>query len=76
LCFGSDFLVSFEIDDLGVHRGNMVQVLTRCRHPVASNEALDVIHQAMCSVLYRHICMATKISGNGGIFVVIAASFV
>jgi hypothetical protein len=29
-------------------------------HPVASSEALDLLHQAMCAVLYRRIAMAIK----------------
>jgi hypothetical protein len=34
-------------------------VLAGWRHPVASNEALDLLHQATCAVLYR--CTATAI---------------
>jgi hypothetical protein len=39
----------------------MVQALTRWRHPVASSEALDVLHRAMRPALYRCIAMAIKI---------------
>ena len=33
----------------------------RWRHPVASSEALDVLHWAMCPALYRRICMAIEV---------------
>jgi hypothetical protein len=38
--------------------GNTVQALNRWRHPVASSEAPDVLHQAMAPPLYRCIAMA------------------
>jgi hypothetical protein len=40
--------------------GNMEQVVTRRRHPVASRVALDMLHQAMPSVLFKRTCMAIK----------------
>ena len=39
----------------------MAQALTRWQHPVALNEALDVLHWVMHSTLYRCICMAIEI---------------
>ncbi len=36
------------------------QVLAQWWHPVASREALDLLHWAMCTVLYRRIAMAIK----------------
>jgi len=42
----------------------MAQALAWWRHPVASSEALDVLHRAMRPNLYRHIRMAIKIASN------------
>jgi len=39
--------VLFEFVDHGGSWGNTAQALTRWRHPVASSEALDVLHGAM-----------------------------
>ncbi len=38
---------------------------------VASNEALDVLHRAMCPALYRHICVAIEITSNSPAFFVV-----
>jgi hypothetical protein len=40
--------------------GNMEQVVARWQHPVASEVALDMPHQAMPSVLLRHTAVAIK----------------
>ncbi len=40
--------------------GNMEQVVTRCRCPVASGVALDMLHQAMPSVLLRRTAVAIE----------------
>jgi hypothetical protein len=40
----------------------MVQALARWRHPVASSEALDVIHRAMRPASYHCIAMAIEIA--------------
>ena len=61
LCFVSVLCVLFEFVDHGGRQGNTVQALTRWQHPVASSEALDVLHQVMCPVSYRCITMAVKI---------------
>jgi hypothetical protein len=45
------------------------QVVTRCRHPVASRVALDMLHWAMPSVLLRRIHKAFETGRNRGAFV-------
>jgi hypothetical protein len=42
----------------------MMRALGRWRHPVASIEALDMLHRAMCIASYRCITMATEIVVN------------
>ena len=44
-------------------------ILTQWRHPVASSEALDLLHRAMCAVTYRRIAMAIKMASFAGVFV-------
>ncbi len=44
-------------------------VLTRWQRPVASSEALDLLHQTMCTVTYRRIAMVIKTASFVGIFV-------
>jgi hypothetical protein len=39
----------------------MAHALNQWRHPVASSEALDVLHLAIRPSLYCLICMATEI---------------
>jgi hypothetical protein len=56
--------VSFKVDDHGSCRGNTAQALDQWRHPVASSEALDVLHRAMCPVSYHHIRMAIELASN------------
>ena len=58
-------VVSFEFVDHGGRQGNTAQALAQWRHPVASSEALAVLHQGMCPTSYHHICMAIKIAGQG-----------
>ena len=48
--------------------GDTEQVVARCRQPVASGVALDMPHQAMPSVLLRHIRKAFKMGHNEGAF--------
>jgi hypothetical protein len=45
----------FEFVDRGGRQGNRAQTLNQWRHPVASSEALDVLHRAMRPALYRRI---------------------
>jgi hypothetical protein len=44
-------------------------ILTQWRRPVASSEALDLLHWAMHTVTYRHIAMAIKMATFAGVFV-------
>jgi hypothetical protein len=45
------------------------KILARWQRPVASSEALDLLHQAMCAVTYRRIAMAIKMATFLGVFV-------
>jgi hypothetical protein len=48
---------------------DMEQVVAQWRQPVASNVALDMLHQAIHFVSHRRTAMATKMaSGEGGLF--------
>jgi hypothetical protein len=53
---------STEIVDHGGRWGDTAQALGRWRHPVASSEALDVLHREMRPALYRCIAMAIEIA--------------
>jgi hypothetical protein len=44
-------------------------ILAQWRHPVASSEALDFLHRAMCAVTYQCIAMAIKMATFLGVFV-------
>ncbi len=44
-------------------------ILTRWRQPVASIEALDLLHWVMCKVMYRRIAMAIKMAIFACVFV-------
>jgi hypothetical protein len=44
--------------------GDTEQVVTQCRHPVASGVALDMPHWAMPSVLLRHTAGAIETAGG------------
>jgi hypothetical protein len=63
-----------EIVDHGGRRGNAMRALARWRHPVASSEALDVLHRVMCPASYHRIRVAIKIASNSPAFFVIANS--
>jgi len=52
---------STEIVDHGGRRGDAMQELARWRHPVASSEALDVLHWAMCPAWHRCTRMVIEI---------------
>jgi hypothetical protein len=60
--------------DHGGCRGNTGQALAQWRHPVASSEALDVLHRAMCPMSYRRICMAIEIANDLPAFFVVVDS--
>jgi hypothetical protein len=49
--------------------GNTEQVVARCRHPVASGVALNMLHWAMPSVLLQRTAVAIKTAGGRGAFV-------
>jgi len=74
LCFVSVFCVLFKIVDHGGRRGDTAQALARWRHPVASSEALDVLHRAMCFASYRCIAMAIEITSDSSAFYVVIDS--
>jgi hypothetical protein len=44
-------------------------ILARWWRPVASSEALDLLHWAMRAVMYRRIAMAIKTASFAGVFV-------
>ena len=44
-------------------------ILARWRRPVASSEALDLLHWAMLAVTYRCIAMTIKMAIFAGVFV-------
>jgi hypothetical protein len=51
---------------------NTVQALARWQHPVASREALDVLHWAMRPASHRRICMVIEVASNLPAFFVVA----
>jgi hypothetical protein len=57
--------------DHGGRRGNTAQALARWQHPVASSEALDVLHWAMHPTSYCRICMAIEINSDSPEFFVV-----
>jgi hypothetical protein len=69
LCFVSVLCVLFKFFDHGGRQGNTAQALARWRHPVASSEALDMLHQAMRPALYRYIAMAIEIAIDSPAFI-------
>jgi hypothetical protein len=70
LCFVSVLCVLFKIVDHGGRRGDTAQALARWQHPVASSEALDVLHRAMRLASYRCIAMAIEITRDLSAFFV------
>ncbi len=56
--------VLFESVDHGGRRGNAMQAFARWRHPLASSEALDVLHWAMHPTSHRRIRMVVEIAVN------------
>ncbi len=44
------------------YSNSLTQALPQWRHPVASNEALDMLYQAIRPTLYRCIAMAIEIA--------------
>jgi hypothetical protein len=62
--------------DQGGRWGNSAQALARWQHPVAYSEARDVLHQAVCPALYRHIRMVIKITSTFPAFFFVVNSVV
>ncbi len=60
---------TLEIDDHGVRRGDTGQIIAQWQRPVASSEALDVLHRAMRLALHWRIVMAIEMAREGGAFV-------
>ncbi len=44
--------------------GNTDRVVARCRRPVASGVALDMLHLLMCFVLHQRTAVAIKMAGG------------
>ncbi len=44
-------------------------ILAQCWRLVASSEALDLLHWAICAVLYRRTAAAIKMASKVGVFV-------
>jgi hypothetical protein len=65
LCCFSEFV------NHGGSRGDTTQALAQWRNPVASSEALDVLHGAMHPASYHRIHMAIEIASNLPAFFVV-----
>ena len=57
-------MFSTDPDGLGGRWVDRVQALAQWWHAVASNEALDLLHQAMGPISYHRISMAIKIASD------------
>ncbi len=42
-------------------------ILAQWQCPVAPSEALDLLHQEMCTVMYQRIAMAIKMASKAGV---------
>jgi len=74
LCFDSVLFCFNEFVDHGGRRGDTAQALAQWRHPVASSEAWDVLHQAMRPASYRRIRMVIEITSDSPAIFVVADS--
>jgi hypothetical protein len=69
------FSYSFDDENIKKKRRSHVQfmlldiILAQWQCPVASSEALDLLHQVMRAVTYRRIAMAIKTASFVGVFV-------
>jgi hypothetical protein len=52
------------IDDPGGHQGDTVQIIAQLHHSVASNKALDLLHQTMRTESHWHITMVIKMDSK------------
>ena len=50
-------------------QGNTERVFAQLRCPVASGEAMVMLHQAMRSIWHRRTAMAIEMASDGGAFV-------
>jgi len=66
--------VLFEIVDHGGRHGNAMRALAQWWHPLASSEALVVLHRAMRPASHRRICMVVEIVDNLPAFFVASIS--
>ena len=53
----------------GGRRGNTERLVARWQRPVASGEALVMLHRVTRSISYRRTAMAIEMAHNGGTFV-------
>jgi hypothetical protein len=68
---------SYSFDDENIKKNNRSHVrfilsdiiLAQWQRPVASNEALDLLHWEICVVTYRRIAMAIETASFLGVFV-------
>jgi hypothetical protein len=65
---------STKIVNHGGRRGNAMRALARWQHPLASSEALDVLHRAMRPASHRRIRMVVEIVINLPAFFVVLIS--
>ncbi len=68
------FSYSFDNENKKNHRSHVQFmlsdiILAQWQRPVASSEALDLLHRAMHTVMYRGIAMAIKTATFLGVFV-------
>jgi hypothetical protein len=63
---------STKIVDHGGRRGNAMRALARWQHPLASSEALVVLHRAMSPASHRRIRMVVEIVVNLPAFFVLS----
>jgi len=64
VCFGKVFCCFNKFVYHGGRRGNTLQALAQWWHPMASSEALNVLHLAMHPTLYCCIAMAYEIASD------------
>jgi hypothetical protein len=60
IVFCKCFVFSAKIIDHDGRRGNAMRAPAQWWHTVASSEARDVLHRAMCPPSHRRICMAIE----------------
>ncbi len=69
------FSYGFDDENIKKKRRSHVQfmlsdiILAQWRRPVASSEALDLLHWEMCMVMYQRIAMVIKTATFLGVFV-------